>query len=387
MSKVKRLCQGMALAVTTIFTLSGCSYVIKTGANVALGFSENHIVPPILAMDDADMVCASGNALTPVIMSTKDMGADPTRMAVLMYSSAGLCAENHALESELRYMRAAKANNVSEAQDARIEQKRWAALAARRQYAGYTLFAERWESKYRFKLGDSCPTMKKDLDKTVYLLGMLSGLQAVTNDINSGGQVNVPKDIAAIVERGMACLDNQQFWGTPNATRAVIWTLLPGAGDGKADPYQTLKASMAIGEKAGVRLPHALYAVAATASGDQAKIRDALRSYGASIGDDKPVNPDYRLINAMAGIMVRSIADRYWTEHTGVRMADDAGYTTFWDDKPDDGLGGIDLFDEAGKDTNTSTDSATTPASDAQTDSVPTDTSTSTDTPPTTSTP
>ena len=88
----------------------------------------------------------------------------------------------------------------------------------------------------------------------VYLLGMVSGLQAMTNDINSGGAVNVPKDIAGIVERGMACLDNEKFWGAPMATRAVIWTLLPGAGDGKPEPYATMKESMQIGEKKGVRV-------------------------------------------------------------------------------------------------------------------------------------
>lgn len=346
MPKVQKLCQGVVLAMTVAVTFTGCSHIIKSGANIALRFSENHIVPPILAMDDADMACASGNALTPAIMSTKDMGADPTKMAVLLYTSAGLCAETEALNSELRYLRAAKAGNVAEAQDARIEQKRWAAIAAQRQYAGYQLFAERWETKYNFRLGDSCPTMKKDLDKTVYLLGMLSGLQAVTNDINSGGEVEVPKDIAAIVERGMACLDNEQFWGTPNATRAVIWQLLPGAEEGKPDPQQTLRDSMAIGERTGVRLPHALYAVAAQASGDPARIREALRAYGNSIGEGKAVNPDYRLVNTMAGLMVRSVADRYWTENTGVRMAD-GGFNTFWDETPDDGLGdlGADLFD------------------------------------------
>lgn len=345
MSKVQRLCQGLALAVTAAVTFSGCSYVIKTGANVALGFAENHIVPPILAMDDADMACASGNSLTPAIMATKDMGADPTRMAVLMYTAAGMCAESNALEAELRYLRASKVGNVTEAQDARIEQKRWAALAAQRQYAGYQLFAERWETKYRMKLGDSCPSMRKDLDKTVYLLGMISGLQAVTNDINSGGAVEVPKDIAAIVERGLACLDNTEYWGAPNAIRATIWTLLPGADEGKPDPYKTLNESMVIGERTGVRLPHALNAVTAQATGDQQKIREALRAYGDSIGEGKAVNPDFRLVNTMAGLMVRSIGDRYWTEHTGVRMGD-GGYNTFWDETPDDGLGdlGIDLF-------------------------------------------
>jgi hypothetical protein len=34
----------------------------------------------------------------------------------------------------------------------------------------------------------------------------------------------------------------------------------------------------------------------------------------------------------MAGLMVRGIADRYWTENTGVRSGDE-GLTSFWDDK------------------------------------------------------
>ena len=61
------------------------------------------------------------------------MGANPTRMGVLMYASAGMCAESQALEAELRYLRAAKAGRVTDAQDARIEQKRLAGLAAERQ--------------------------------------------------------------------------------------------------------------------------------------------------------------------------------------------------------------------------------------------------------------
>lgn len=367
---------GAIVAISLSSVLSGCSFITKTGANIALGFAENHIVPPILAMDDTDMACASGNAMTPAIMATRAMGADPTKMAVLLYASSGMCAETSALDSELRYMRASKSGNVAEAQDARIEQKRWAAMAAKRQYAAYQLFSETWETKYKYKMGDSCPTMKKDLDKTVYMLGLLSGLQAVTNDINSGGQVNVPKDIAAVVERGMKCLDNTQYWGVPNATRAVIWMLLPGAGDGKPDAMQTLRDSMAIGERAGVRLPHAMYAVSAQANGEPNKIRDALRTYGASIAEGKPVNANYRLLNAMAGIMVRNVADRYWTENTGVRMADDGGYTHFWDDKADDGLGdlGVDLFDDAQAPAANQAVDSETPTADAAPEASKTDT-------------
>ncbi|QKQ70847.1 hypothetical protein [Acinetobacter sp. 10FS3-1] len=331
MSSVRKICQGMATIAITTTVLTGCSQVTKTGANVALGFTEKHVVPPILAMDDAEMVCNSGNALTPAIMSTKEMGADPTRVAVLMYSAAGICAEKKALEAELRYLRASRANQVTEAQDARVEQKRWAALAAQRQYTGYQLFQTRYEKKYNKGLGEECARMNSDIEQTVYLLGMLSGLQAMTNDINSGNAVNVPKDIAAVVERGMICLDNAKFWGVPNATRAVIWTLLPGAGEGKPEPYQTLKQSTQIGEQKGVRLSHALYAVAAQASGDDAKVRDALKTFAQARSDEKPVNPQFKLIDSMAAMMTEGIADRYWTEHTGVRSADD-GMQNFWDE-------------------------------------------------------
>ena len=331
MSTVQKICQGMATIVITTSVLTGCSHVIKTSANVALGFTENHIVPPILAMDDAEMVCNSGNSLTPAIMSTQDMGADPTRVAVLMYSAAGICAEQKALDAELRYLRASKVGQISEAQDARIEQKRWAALAAQRQYTGYQLFQNRFEKKYKQELGENCPNMNGDIEQTVYLLGMLSGLQAMTNDINSGGAVHVPKDIAAVVERGMVCLNNEKFWGAPEATRAVIWTLLPGAGDGKPEPYRTLKQSMQIGEQKGVRLPHALYAVAAQASGDDAKVRDALRSFSNARSESKPVNPQFKLIDSMENSMVQGISDRYWTENTGTRGTDD-GMQRFWDE-------------------------------------------------------
>lgn len=52
------------------------------------------------------------------------MGADPAKLAVFMYVAAGLCAEERALENELRYLRASRANMIEEAQDARINQKR-----------------------------------------------------------------------------------------------------------------------------------------------------------------------------------------------------------------------------------------------------------------------
>lgn len=212
MSTVRKIRQGMAVVLGATFLLSGCSQILKQGANIGIRFTENRLVPPIVAMEDAQMVCESGTALTPLILSLQNLGADPTKLAVLLQAGSAICAENEALENELRYLRAAKAGAIEEAQDARITQKRWAEIAARRQYSAYQMFVEKWERDYRIKLGDQCPSMKTDFDKLIYMMGLVTGLQAVINDIAAQGAVNVPKDIAAVVDRGMECLDNEKFW-------------------------------------------------------------------------------------------------------------------------------------------------------------------------------
>ena len=42
--------------------------------------------------------------------------------------------------------------------------------------------------------------------------------------------------------------------------------------------------------------------------------------------------------------MVRGIADRYWTENTGIRATDE-GLSTFWDDKQESSSELDELFD------------------------------------------
>jgi len=328
------------IGVQMLFT--GCSQGVKTGASIAVKFSENNIVPPIMALDDAQMACASGEALTPLILATEGMGADPAKMAVMMYVAAGLCAEDRALEHELRYLRSSRANLIEDAQDARIAQKRWSALAARRQQEAYRRFVEHYEKTFNFKLGESCPNMHTDFEKMVYLIGLASGMQAVVNDIASQGAVGVPKDIGGLVERGMTCLDNAEFWGVPMATRAAVWSLLPGASEGKPDPFTVMKDSTRIAERKGVRLAHAIYALSAQATGKEDLLRDALRTYGNS--SNMAVNPKFRLFDVMGGLMVQTIADRYWTEKTGTRMPE-GGFTKFWDDKPSAESSGISIDD------------------------------------------
>ena len=338
--KVNRLLRWVSLSIfaASAVLLSGCSQIYKTGGNVALGFTENHMIAPQFALDDVTMACVSGESLTPLIMGAEGVKADVNELAVLLYTSAGLCAEQRALEYELRYMRSSRANLIDDAQDARIMQKREAEVAARRQYEAYKHLEAYFDGEKHAPIGSKCPRFSRDFDQFVYMLGLISGVQAMVNDIAAQQAVGVPKDIAAKVERGMQCLDNTKWWGAPMALRATIWTLLPGSGDGKGDPWETLKQSMGIGERAGVRLPHAMYAMAAQAKGDEKLMRDAIRSFAAT--QQFSPNPQYRLIDRMAYQIVLNISDRYWTDKTGSRTPP-GSLGKFWDDKPvqqDDGI-------------------------------------------------
>lgn len=325
--------------VTGTVLLSGCSQINKTGANIAMRFTEKHIIPPVLKMDDTAMGCSAGEAITPLMLGAVwGLKADADKILVVQYASAGLCAEQRAFEHELRYLRAAKAGLIDEAQDARIQQKREAELAARRQYAGWQAFVHHYEVNRKSPIGDKCPKFKNDFDEMIYLMGMLTGVQSIVNDITAQQAVGVPKDIGAKVERGMMCLDNNKWWGAPMATRAAIWNLLPGAGEGKGDPWETIKQSMRIGERTGVRLPHAMYAMSAYTKGDEELVRDAIRSYAATT--EMAVNPNYKMLDQMAFLIVQNISDRLWTEKAGSRTPP-GSLGKFWDDAPaqqDDGV-------------------------------------------------
>lgn len=336
----------MVLAMGLLVMLTGCSTVNRVGANVGMRFTENYLIPPILSNDDVQMTCTNGEALAPIIyaLGPMGMGADNDQLSILLYSTAALCSEQEALRSELRYMRASRANQVEEATDARTEQKRFAEIAARRQYRAYQDFEDFYKRKYDAVVGDKCPKFDRDFDELVWMMGSITGVQAVVNDINSQNAVGVPKDIAAKVERAMTCLDNEKWWGVPRGVRATIWSLLPGAGEGE-DAWGTMKESMKIGQHKGVRLAFALYTMAAFAKADDAKLRDSLKAYAATLDDpDFKLDPHFKLIDKFGELVIMGISDRYWTEHTGSRTpAGSIGH--FWDENQLDPNSGVKIDD------------------------------------------
>lgn len=324
---------GLALAAVA---LSACS-PMKLGGDIALNFTEEKTVPFMLKDNDVDMACASGETLTPVLRSFAVLGSDADQIAALMYVTAAYCSEQRAFEEELRYLRASRSNQIEEAQDARIAQKRQAEVAARRQYAAYQAMERYYKKHFNINVGERCPSFHRPFDEVAFMLGMISGMQAIANDINSQNQVNVPKDIGAKVERGMSCLDNSKWWGVPNGVRAAVWNMLPGAAPAGRDPWDELVKSTKVADDKGVRLAHALYAISAQTKGDEQHLRDALRNFAKS-SEKFNVDPNYMIFDRMAVIVIQNISDRYWTEHTGTRTPI-GSMGKFWDDKTDVGPG------------------------------------------------
>lgn len=330
----------MAVSLTS---LGGCSVVnhmiYKTTGTVMTAYAETHQVPYVLASDDLEMNCAMAQALTPLLMSFSRVTHTPDKLGVMVYLSAGMCAESQAWEEELRYLRAVRGGNGQEAQDAQIAQKRFHILAAQRNYTGYNhLVAEFGEPG-----GQSCPDLDTDFDNFIWLAGMLAGLQALSNEMSSGTALGIPKNIAAKAERGAACLDDDKFWGVPMAIRATVWSMLPGATPQGEDPFVRLKLAAEKGEKAGVRLPHVLYAMAAMNQGNTALVRDVIRQH-ATAKAKKPADPERKLLDAIATQTLQAMSDRLWTEHTGHRTPV-GGLGTFWDDRRQSSGETIDLDD------------------------------------------
>ncbi|MCQ8895820.1 hypothetical protein NQT62_05125 [Limnobacter humi] len=316
------------LALTAF--VSGCAKVEGAATNLAINLVERRVLPPQLEIADVDMGCNFAQSNFPLLNSAlRAFHGDPSLIESLLYVSAAACSEARAVEEELRYLRASKENRIPEAQDARIAQKRLLELTARRQLASFEVMRTKLEDKYRFSYGDKCPEFERDFDELVYLLGTVAGLQAVVNDIASQQMVGVPTDIAPKAERALACLQNGKWWGAPNAARAVVWSILPGASEGK-DIWGTFRLSMTIGERHGVRLAHVMYGLSALAVGDTARFRDATKRF-ANVKDFKP-SKQYRLVEALASTTMLNLSDRYWTENTGTRTPVGA-MGKYWDEE------------------------------------------------------
>jgi hypothetical protein len=161
------------------------------------------------------------------------------------------------------------------------------------------------------------------------MFGQLGGVQALLNDATAEGAVGVPRNIAPRAERGVACLDNDKWWGLPLGIRAALWNTLPMLKPEGRNAWTALEKSADQGFDNGIRLASALYAIAAESKGDKQRMRKAIRDFAIR---DFQANEDYRMLDAMAKTLITNTSDRMWTEATGKRTPV-GKLGSFWDDR------------------------------------------------------
>ena len=105
---------------------------------------------------------------------------------------------------------------VAEIKDAQIAAKRWDRQTARRFYAAFTYAESAFGS-----VDTPCPKID-ERDEVAYLVALISGHLLRLHDKQSDGTIGVPLDL---LEDSCAssCLDNEKWWGVPQALRGGIW--------------------------------------------------------------------------------------------------------------------------------------------------------------------
>ena len=299
---------------------AGCSVnpLYVTTGQIMTGYAWSESTPYTFTLDDPDMACTLGTAFDPFVYSFKRVTATPNKTGSLMLLLSANCSEEHAWQAQLRSMRDAQKGDVKGAQDARTEYQRWEAVTARRRFQSYREAMKAYDYDPSNPDQD-CPDFDTDNDELTFLLGLLTGTQAVMNDSASGDQVNVPRDIAPHAERAARCLSNVKWAGLPDAIRASVWLLIPSSRpQGARDPWKVLAHCAALGDRKGMRAAGAVEAVIAENMGRDDIVAKAIKDF-AQAGKTMTVWKKYQLVDATAKHVVMAVSDRYWTQHFGQR--------------------------------------------------------------------
>ena len=328
----------MWLILTLFLLYTTTILVINNSGKLLVGFIEDQAVPYVLKTDDVAMGCVMAEALSLAIPSISQINASPYKLEIIFDFLSGSCAEFKAREEELRYIRALHTKNITEAQDARIQQKRYLNLAAQRQLKGYLNL----ELAFPEMPGNQCPQFTNWNDEFYWLVGLMDGLQAVLNDLASEGSANVPLDISLKVGRGASCLDNRQWWGVPDAIQSAIWISFPANKPADVKPLRVLDQSIQIGLQQGMRTVQVIAAKVYIGLGDADRVKQIIRD-NVTTRRSNPANKQFLFLDKVTTIQLQAISDTMWTEATGKRTPI-GGLGTFWDDS-DNKTDTIDIID------------------------------------------
>ncbi|MES1924994.1 hypothetical protein [Salinisphaera sp. T31B1] len=308
-----------AVGTASALLLSGCGLIYKPTGHVLNHYTLDEAVPYSLASGDLNKTtCGTGLALSQLMGSFSRVINRPARTLLSTNTLAAMCSESQAQDAHLLVLRNLHNGNVDAARDNRIIAQRWERITALRRYQVF----KDTERAYGDLGGQGCPDltneMGTELDKLQFLVGTLTSVQGVLSDIQANSTVGIPQDIAARAGRASQCLDNQQWWGVPDALEAIVWLSVPGNAPEGADPWAQLERSAAIGERQGMALAPMLYALAAYGQSDTARekvgIERVARTYNS---DTRP--SEFQILNEVAYSQAQYLSDRLWMADSGHR--------------------------------------------------------------------
>lgn len=308
------------LALMVLMLLAGCSAnpIYTTTGMVLSSYSEGEATPYVMQMSDPKMACALGEGVDPLLYSFSRVTDAPESTGSLLMLLAANCSEYRAWEAELDYLRADFSGEVPAAKDAREKAKRLNAEIAKRRYIAY----QRAMAAYDFDPAAEefeCPFLFDDQEELTFLLGLLTGMQAIVNDANSGAMAGVPRNIAPQAERAATCVDNEKWGGLPNAIRGLVWLLLPDTRPSPSpDPWKVLEDSSRLGVAAGIRASMAVEAVAAETFGRPDVLEDVIARFAES-ENNIVVWSEFQLVDEVARDAIRFSSDKHWTANYGYR--------------------------------------------------------------------
>jgi len=309
----------LVLSLGTI-AVSGC-----TIAGIVGNGSIKEAMPYSFSTNDPAMGCASGLALTNFLMGFSyqyekdEIPAPLLKASVVTRLSAGMCAESESHEAELRRMRAMFNKQPTEAMDAGISEKRLHGLAATRNYDAFQALAGAYgppgSNDEDGKL--ACPEFDDDYPEALlYTLGLSSGLLAVVHDTLSGRLVGVAMDMPPAIMRATSCVDNDAWWGVPDALRSAILLSLPQNDMPIDEVWKRLYASADKGLAVGMTLPSALLAQSLASQGKQEELCALFERID---GLTTPPPAAYQLLDVYARTLIRHESNKIWTQEKGHR--------------------------------------------------------------------
>lgn len=320
-NKIKKYLAGTRVIgiMALVMVLSGCSVnpLHKITGDVMTGYAEKENTPYVLAMTDIEMACSLGESVDPLLYSFSRVTMAPEKTGTLLQILSGICMEQRAVEEELRYLRADYNDNTGNMRDARENMQRLYGITASRRVEAYQRMLRGFS--YDPVPGAECPDFYTDQDEITYLLGLAAGAQAVIDNGKSRGRADVPRSIAAEVERSADCVDNEKWAGLPNALKASIWVLLPDLRpNDDVDAWETLRESRELGFERGIRTAAALELLMAENVGREKVIAESL-AYIEEHSEDFDVNPKYSLPDLVGMRIAWGVSDRLWTKEHGYR--------------------------------------------------------------------